>query len=222
MSKLWVVIVMIGIAMVTAILLFTAEGAPSTPYLTSGTNLNPGSAQVFTWTAQVTVMGTQPINSIDEQGAWYTFSVYQNGHPVSVNQRVALGVTSQSGTTYTLQVQPTVGLPALCTPSAAACQTENVSIYSYATIPGWTHVYLGGANNITFSTVSTFTSVQKAPATPSGAFLFNSAGVLMLGIALDLTIGAAAFCRGYPHVWAGAGVSWALFVGILLFSMTGA
>lgn len=222
-SGLWIIVVMIGVGMVTGVLLFTAEGAPSAPYVTPGTSLSPSSgAQVFSWTASVTVMGTQPINSIDEQGAYYTYSVFQNGHPITVNQRVALAVTGQSGVTFTMQAQPSVGLPALCPVALCGSIIENVSILSSAVVPGWTGVYVSPSTNVTFSTVPSFTTVQKVPGTPSGVFVLNSLGVIAAGVAIILTLTGAFFQKGNWMIWLGAGASWLLFAGTFALAHSGA
>ncbi len=214
------VVAMVVVGVVLFFLVFTAEGVPSAPQLTSNTTLNPSSgAQVFSWTASATVNGVQPINSIDEQGAWYTYSVYQNGHPVTVNQRLSMGVVSQSGSTFTLQAQPTVGLPSLCAASACGGSIENVSIQSWVIIPTWTGVQVGAATNVTFSTVSAYTTTHATNGTPLGAFLFASLGLTALLVAVEATIFLAAFGKS-PHVIVVAAGGWILFLVLLVVSWT--
>lgn len=210
--KVGAVVAMVVVGVVLFFLAFTAEGAPSGPTLQSATTLNPtAGAQVFSWTATAQVNGIQPINSIDEQGAWYTYSVWQNGHPVTLNQRVSMGVASQSGFTFTLQTTPSVGLPSVCTGSGCGGIVENVTVLSWVTIPSWLGVFTGPATNVTFSTVTGFSTHQATQTVPMGAFLFNSLGIILLLIAVESTIFLAFFVKG-AHTVAIAAGSWGFFV----------
>lgn len=217
MSKVWLIVLAIAVGVVLGIQVFTAEGAPSAPLVQSSTSLN-GQVQTFSFTFTATVLGSQPINSIDEQGAKVLFNIYQNGHPIAVGQSVALGVISQSGFQYTLQGQASWGLPSVCPSTGCGAVVENVSVNAKTVLPAWTGVYSSKWVNVTFSNFANYNTPQStAPATPAGTFLLNFLGAALLLAAIELTIAIA----WWPWIWTdlAAGLSWLSFGAVFVLSL---
>lgn len=191
----------IVIAVVIAVQVFTAQGAPSQPTVALESSLTPGAAQTVTFVVSSNVYSFQPPNSIDLLGAKAQYSVWQNNATVVNGGTSSLAVSASSGDLYTMTTTIQVTLGSICSGAACSSSQDKVAIHAVALVSTYDGLYQSPSVNYTFQPgvppVVTQGSASPASA-PDATYLINTLGAVLAGSALLLFI---AYAAG-PRLWA--------------------
>ncbi len=186
----WVgIAVVIALAVVIGVQVFTAQGAPSAPSVTLQGSLTPGSAQTATFTVTSSVYSVQPPNSIDLLGAKVQYAVWQNNVSLQSGSS-ALSVVSSSGDVYTMQATVSVPIPALCSSSGCRGAVDKVAFDTHALVSTYAGLYSSPTVNYTFQPgiVPTMAGNPSPNSAPLPTFLVNTVGMVLAGLAIGLFI----------------------------------
>lgn len=219
------IMVAIGVVLGTFAFLF-AQGAPTAPAVAMEDVLTPGTTQTVNFAFQFGFYSIASPNTVWGLGMHLTYSVVQtasNGvtHTVTANSTVAPVIESASGSFYTMGATEALSLADVCSGSACAGVTENVTVTATASIitpyaawfsPQTVATFNQGEQGCTVSApcepVSPSTGLQEKAVAPAPTALAASTFYAELLIPLTVLVGLE-LLAGYAVVMKHPALAWA-------------